>query len=79
MSKFELKGLGEGHFACMSVFSGHKLAGVFFVDNYRSNKAIDDDDQTATWHGNRPSMMLNGELQSRASGSRRPHRALQRL
>ncbi|MGM8061133.1 histidine kinase [Vogesella indigofera] len=35
--------LGEGHFACMSVFSGHKLAGVFFVDNYRSNKAIDDD------------------------------------
>ena len=35
--------LGEGHFACMSVFSGHKLSGVFFVDNYRSNKPIDDD------------------------------------
>lgn len=35
--------LGEGHFACMSVFAGKRLSGVFFVDNFRSNKPIDDD------------------------------------
>ncbi|MFC3531148.1 HDOD domain-containing protein [Vogesella facilis] len=35
--------LGNGAFAAMSVFTGHKLAGVFVVDNYRSNKPIDDD------------------------------------
>ncbi|SCK25050.1 HDOD domain-containing protein [Vogesella sp. LIG4] len=35
--------LGEGAFAAMSVFTGHKLAGVFVVDNYRSNKPIEDD------------------------------------
>ncbi len=35
--------LGDSAFACMSVFTGHTLAGVFFVDNFRSNKPIDDD------------------------------------
>jgi len=34
--------LGEGAFAAMSVFTGHKLAGVFVVDNFRSNKPIED-------------------------------------
>lgn len=34
--------IGDGHFACMSVFSGHVLVGVFYVDNFRSNKAIDE-------------------------------------
>ncbi|WP_434627345.1 HDOD domain-containing protein [Chromobacterium sp. CV08] len=34
--------VGDGEFALMTLFGGHKLSGVFYVDNARSGRAIDD-------------------------------------
>ncbi|MFB9158222.1 HDOD domain-containing protein [Chromobacterium violaceum] len=38
--------IGDGEFALMTLFGGHKLSGVFYVDNARSGRSIDD----ATYH-----------------------------
>ncbi|WP_293764161.1 HDOD domain-containing protein [uncultured Aquitalea sp.] len=34
--------IGDCEFAVMTLFAGHRLAGVFYVDNGRSNKVIDE-------------------------------------
>jgi len=34
--------IGDNEFAIMSLYLGHRLAGVFYVDNGRSGRAIDD-------------------------------------
>ncbi|OWY40553.1 histidine kinase [Xenophilus sp. AP218F] len=34
--------IGDGEFALMTLFSGHHLSGVFYVDNPRSGRAIDE-------------------------------------
>lgn len=34
--------IGDSEFAVMSLYLGHRLAGVFYVDNSRSGRAIDD-------------------------------------
>ncbi|WP_047243211.1 HDOD domain-containing protein [Chromobacterium subtsugae] len=38
--------VGDHEFALMTLFGGHKLSGVFYVDNARSGRGIDD----ATYH-----------------------------
>ncbi|WP_046156374.1 HDOD domain-containing protein [Chromobacterium vaccinii] len=38
--------IGDGEFALMTLFGGHRLGGVFYVDNARTGRAIDD----ATYH-----------------------------